>query len=154
MGRKLAIQFIESQPTGAAKLAVKKFYMHWSYPITNSDSNRRLQVIAVAGDIVLYSLAGIGFLAAPRRKTFVPIFVAIVFFTLLQVVMHCEARYRLPIMPLIAIGSAIAGTMALDTRLWKEFYHIRRNKIFAGAWMMLLASVYSFTLYQSLSGKI
>lgn len=154
LGRKLAIEFISSDPLGAAKLAIKKFYMHWIYPITDSDSDRMLQAIAVAGDIVLYSLAGIGFIATSQRKTFVPIFAAIVFFTLVQVVMHCEARYRLPIMPLIAIGSAVGAAMALDTRRRKEFYHIRRNRILTGAWMVFLAGVYSFTLLQTLLGKI
>ena len=154
LGQKLAIEFISSDPLGAAKLAIKKFYMHWIYPITNSDSNRKLQAIAVIGDIALYSLAGIGFIATSYRKTFAPVFAAIVFFTLLQVIMHCEARYRLPIMPLIAIGTAMGVAMAADTRRWKEFYHIRRNRILAGVWMILLAGVYSFTLLQALTGTI
>ncbi len=154
LGRKLAIEFISSDPFDATKLVIKKFYMHWIYPITNSDSNRMLQAIAVVGDITLYSLAGMGFIATSQRKTFSPIFAAVGFFTLLQVVMHCEARYRLPIMPLIAVGSAVGGAMALDTRQWKEFYNIRRNRILTSAWMVLLASVYSFTFIQTVLGKI
>lgn len=155
LGKKLAIEFMTSDPVGAATLAVKKFYMHWIYPITNSDSNTKLQAVAVAGDVALYTFAGLGFLAmAGIRKKLAPIVMAIVFFTVLQVVMHCEARYRLPIMPLVAVFSASGVALLVDTRAVKEFLNIRRNRILSASWVATVVGVYSFTAWQFLSGKI
>jgi 4-amino-4-deoxy-L-arabinose transferase-like glycosyltransferase len=130
LGRTLAVEFIMAEPTAAAKLWLKKFYMHWVYPIANSDSNTRLQAVCVAGDILLYTFAA------------------------LQVVLHCEARYRLPIVPLIAMCTAAGLALLLDTRRRAEFFNIHRNRILAGSWLALVAGVYSFTAWLFLTGII
>ena len=155
LGRKVALEFITSEPVDAAKLALKKFYIHWIYPISNSDSNTRLQAICVAGDVLLYMLGGIGLIViGEKRRSFLPIFAAIVFFTALQVIMHCEARYRLPIMPFVAMLSAIGASVLIDTRRLKEFWQIQKYKVAIASWVVAVCCVYAFTAWQFLSGKI
>jgi hypothetical protein len=89
-----------------------------------------------------------------RARSLIPVFVAIFFFTVLQVVMHCEARYRLPIMPFIAMLSAAGVALLLDTRRRLTFFHIKKNLEFTVLWCAGVAGVYAFTAWQFLSGKI
>ncbi|MDL1892005.1 phospholipid carrier-dependent glycosyltransferase [Sphingobacteriales bacterium CHB3] len=154
-GRKLAVEYVLSEPENAAKLALKKFYMHGVYPISNTDSDTRLQAVCVAGDIVMYLFAGFGLiLMGWRKEGFVPIILAMVFFTTMQVLLHCEARYRLPLMPFAAIFAAGGVALFADTHRLRDFFNIRRNKILAASWAMFVSAVYSFTAWQFLEGNI
>ncbi len=155
LGQKLAIEFIVSNPTATAKLWLKKLYMHWVYPITNSDSNTMLQAGCVVGDMLLYSFAGISLMAIGEKgRRYHMLLAAIFFFTTLQVVLHCEARYRLPIMPLIAIFASAGIAMLADRKSQREFLNVRRSKILAGSWISVIIGVYSFTAWQFLSGRV
>ncbi len=154
LGGKLALEFWRTEPVEAAKLAVKKLYMYSVYPITNTDSYAPLQLVAVAADVVLYLFAGVGFIVVKERRNLFPIFAAIVFFSLMHVVMHSEARYRLPIMPFVALLSAAGVGMLLNTQRRADFLHIRGNKMLASLWCAVVCGVYAFTAWQFLSGKI
>ncbi len=154
LGKKLALEFIASQPQEMMKLALVKLYMHWVYPITNSDSNTKLQALCVVADIVLYALGGLGLIAVGTKRKMAPLLAAIIFFTVLQVLMHCESRYRLPIMPFISILAAAGLSVLIDTRALREFVHVARNKYMAVLWLLFVVFVYAFTGWQFLSGKI
>lgn len=155
LGRELAVTFITEHPAEALSLAVKKLYMFAVYPLAHSDSDIGVQAVCVAGDITLYVLAGLGFVALGNaRRQLLPWFVAIVFFTLLHVVMHVEARYRLPVVPFIALLAGAGVTLLMDTQRLKDFLHIRRHQHAVGAWVTIVALVYAYTALQFFSGNI
>lgn len=154
LGKKLALDFVSSQPGEALKLAAKKFYMHWVYPITNSDENEKLQALCVAADIIIYTLCGIGLIAVGVKRSLLPIGAAIMFFTALQVILHCESRYRLPIMPFVIMLAAVGASVLIDTRKLREFFDIRRKKILASSWVVAVGVVYAYTAWQFLTGNI
>jgi hypothetical protein len=154
VGRKLAFEFISHEPIAALKLTVRKLYMHWVYPISNSDSNAKLQVVCVAADMLLYIFAGMGIIALQSWKKALPIMTAILFFTAMQGILHCEARYRLPIMPFVAMLAGVGASVLIDTRTLKEFFNISRRKYLALSWVGIVVCVYAFTAWQFLSGTI
>ncbi|MBX2989560.1 MAG: glycosyltransferase family 39 protein [Bacteroidetes bacterium] len=155
LGRKLAIEYVLSEPGNAATLALKKFYMHWIYPISNTDSDTRLQAVCVAGDMVMYVFAGFGLMTMGwKTRPFVPILLAVVFFTGMQVLLHCEARYRLPLMPVAAMFAAGGVALFADTKRMKEFFNIRRNRVVASSWVTVVGVVYAFTAWQFLEGSM
>lgn len=149
----LAVSFIAEHPGDAAALAVKKLYMFWVYPIANSDSDTMQQALCVLGDIVLYALAGIGVVAWPKKHGALWI-VAIGFFTVLHVALHVEARYRLPLVPLIALFAGNGGALLMDTKRRIEFFHNRTCLLAVGAWWWTLGLVYAYTAWQFFSGHI
>lgn len=154
-GTKLGLEFITSYPADAARLWLKKFYMHLVYPISNSDSNVLLQAVCVGGDIVLYLLGGLGLITIRDRwQRFLPLFMAILFFTFLQIALHCEARYRLPIMPFVTIFAGLGVSLLVDTKSVKAFFHILPNRILAGLWVGVLGGLYGYTFWQFLSNSI
>jgi hypothetical protein len=154
LGAKLALEFWTTEPRAAVQLAGKKFYMHLVYPITNTDSHIPLQLAAVVSDIALYLLAGIGFIALKARRNLISVLAPIVFFSLMQGLMHCEARYRLPIMPFVAMLSAAGFGLLLSTQRRTDFLHIKTNVILASLWCVAVCGLYAFTAWQFVSGQI
>jgi hypothetical protein len=155
LARKLALEFVIANPVETLSLGLKKLYIHWIYPITNTDSVARIQSVAVLADAIVYLFAGVGVIASRRHPhRWRPLVVAIAFFTLQQVVLYSEARFRLPIMPLVALLSAGGMTLLSDTKRRKDFFHTQKDVKFALSWCVALGSIYAFTTWQFLSGKI
>lgn len=100
----IAWSFITTHPGDVLFLAAKKAYMFWVFPITNSDNNIPLQAVAVAADIVLAIGAAVGIVVTRRHAgRFLPLYSAIAFFFLTHVILHCESRFRLPLVPLVGV---------------------------------------------------
>jgi hypothetical protein len=134
---------------------VKKLYIHWIYPITNTDSHAKIQAVAVLADVGLYLFAGVGVIAGRKHfHRWRPLFAAIVFFTLLQVVLYSEARFRLPLMPLVVMLTAGGMALLSDTKRREIFFHTQKDVKFVLLWCAGVAGVYTFTAWQFLSGKI
>jgi Dolichyl-phosphate-mannose-protein mannosyltransferase len=104
---RMALNFIRSDPARALWLALKKSHVFWIYPISHTDSDTTVQTIAMAGDVALLSLVAVGIAAAGGRGRTLALFLAAgLYFWLLQAVLHSEARFRLPLLPL---GAVVAG---------------------------------------------
>jgi hypothetical protein len=152
LGTHLALEFWRTEPLAATRLAVRKLYMHIVYPITNTDTYIPLQLAAVMADVAVYFFAGIGLLAVVGQRNMYPAYAAIIFFSLMQVVMHCEARYRLPIMPFVAMLSAAGLALLSDTQRRTDFLHSGTNNILASLWCVAVCGLYAFTAWQFFSG--
>ncbi len=155
LGRELALDFMTEHPLDALNLAVKKLYMYAVYPITHLDSATALQAVCVASDIGVYLLAGLGAVALGNvRQRLAGWFIAIMFFTGMHVLMHVEARYRLPVVPFLALLAGAGAALLMSTQRLKEFLHVRLHRRIVGAWAMVVAMVYGYTAWQFFSGKL
>jgi 4-amino-4-deoxy-L-arabinose transferase-like glycosyltransferase len=151
----IAFSFISEHPGEALRLAAKKTYIFWIYPITHTDSNAGLHLLAVCSDIFLLVAATVGvFSLWYLRRRFWPLFAAFLFFWLVQVVLHAEARFRLPLIPLLALPAGW-GIHVLSNRDRRQALlndpQFRRSVVFSA---VVIAAVYSYTGYLFLSGAI
>jgi hypothetical protein len=112
----IALDYIGSHPGKVFALAVRKSTIYWIYPITHSDSFLPLQAVAVGADAVFAGLAvlGVGGMWLLRRR-FSLVFAALLFFWVVQTILHAEARFRLPVVPFLAIIAGW-GSMLLARR--------------------------------------
>ncbi|MER3522631.1 MAG: hypothetical protein C4326_00835 [Ignavibacteria bacterium] len=149
----LAVSFIADHPGDAAALAAKKLYMFWIYPIANSDSDTMQQALCVLGDIILYALTIVGVVACAKKGTALWV-TAIAFFTLVHVAMHVEARYRLPLVPLIALFAGNGGALLMDTERRQDFFQNEKHRVAVGVGWAALGLVYAYTAWQFFSGNI
>ena len=155
LDRTIAIDYIKAHPLHALQLALKKGFMFLVYPITNSDSYLPVQAAAVGSDFILYLGAAIGFVATwENRRRLVPLYAAFIFFGLVQVVLHSEARYRLPLVPLICLFFGWGAAILVDRARRVEFFANHKLKIAAGALVSLTVLVYCFTGWLFLEGRV
>ncbi len=155
LGRDLALAYVADHPMDALNLTIKKLYMYAVYPIAHSDTAVAVQAVCVAGDMGLYVLAGLGVLALGKARHKVSgWFVAILFFSAVHMLMHVEARYRLPVVPFIALLAGAGGALLMDTQARREFLHIPRHRRWVGSWMTAVVVVYGYTAWQFFSGKL
>ena len=118
-----AISWIASHPGQFAALAMKKFFYFWKPPFhLIGDSPSLLEVSArIIWAIeflllVLLAVLDLFFHRFRNRKLFI-IFVSISLYTLVHMVFYVSFRYRLTIMPLVAILAAhLLGTYWPDRR--------------------------------------
>lgn len=111
----IAMTYVSRNPGAAAALAAKKSYIFWIYPVTHSDSFAPVQALAVAFDALLLCAAVIGFAGSGSwRDRRAPLSAAVIFFWLVQAALHAEARFRLPLVPLIAICAGWGVSLMLD----------------------------------------
>lgn len=111
----IAMSYVAHYPGAALALGAKKSYIFWIYPVTHSDSFLPLQALAVAFDALLLAAAVIGVAGSgPFRGRWAPLGAAVTFFWLVQAVLHAEARFRLPLVPLIALFAGWGVAQLLD----------------------------------------
>jgi 4-amino-4-deoxy-L-arabinose transferase-like glycosyltransferase len=155
LDRTIAVDYIVSHPAHTLWLAAKKAYMFLVYPITNSDSYLPTQAVATAFDFLIYIGAAIGFVATwSERHRLLPVYGALVFFTFVQVMLHAEARYRLPLIPLLCIFFGWGVTVVANTQKRAELLAHGRMKTAAGVLVGLVGVVYVCTGLFFLTGKI
>lgn len=155
LSREIAVDFILDQPIAALQLAAKKAFMYCVYPITNSDTDIGLQAVAIGGDIPLYAAAMVGVVAVwSLRRRLVPVYIALGFFTLVQVVLHAEARYRLPLVPLLAMftGSGIVTLLKPASR--KELLRSPQHKLVLITLLGVLGATYTLVAVMFTAGII
>jgi hypothetical protein len=150
---RIALEHMTADPGGTLLLALKKSHIYWVYPAVHTDSDSRVQLPAVGMDLILALGAAVGFvlLRPPRRIAF-PAVAVLVFFWLVQAVLHSEARFRLPVVPFIAAYSG-AGLLALSNpRLLVQGGG--KRTIALGAAVLCVLAVYGLTAWMFLSGRL
>ncbi len=102
--RDVALAWIVGHPAEWSNLLLKKLEVFWIYPVTTTAENHKVQAVAMAADALLWlgALAGILVLWKDRR-VFLLFSIVIVSVTFAHVIMHTEARYRLPLVALLGI---------------------------------------------------
>lgn len=155
VARSVAIDYMLSHPVDVAALALKKAHIFLVYPITNSDSNIRLQAIAIVADVVLLSLAAVGIVGGKTgRISLLPVVLAVGFFTLFQILLHAEARYRLPLVPFACLIAGAGAASLLDVRQRRILLGNRRGLRTLGMFFGGIAVVYAYTGLMFLTGSI
>jgi hypothetical protein len=155
LNRDIALEYIFSHPLHVLQLAAKKAFIFWIYPITNSDSNVSLQAVAVASDFALLIPVTIGFVASwGNRRRLLPAYVAILFFFFMQIVLHAEARYRLPIVPLLCVFFGLGFPIVADRKRLRAFLSIRRRRLPSITLVVSIVLVYLSTGLLFLQGLI
>jgi 4-amino-4-deoxy-L-arabinose transferase-like glycosyltransferase len=151
----IAVDYIRESPGEWAALVLKKAHMFLVYPITNSDRDIPLQMVAVLADIPVLVVASIGLVAMwGLRRKLTPFLGAIFFFSLVHVLLHVEARYRLPLIPflmlffgpgLVLVGKGGGLSSHLPTRAMRYSVVV----IF-----LMIMGVYTYTGLMFLRGNI
>lgn len=108
VAREIAGDYMIAHPFQAMVLAIKKAHIMIVYPITNSDTDTRMQALAVVADVFLYALCIVGIVSCwPLKREFVLPVLAVLFFIVTQIALHAEARYRLPLVPVFCVMAAV-----------------------------------------------
>jgi len=114
----IAGDYMTSHPLSTLAISLRKSYIFWIYPIAHSSTYVPIQLVAVAADILLLAAVVIGVAGLPRKGTGdVLLWGALIYFWLVQAVLHAEARFRLPLVPLLAV---MAGGGLPCSRMLRE----------------------------------
>ncbi len=155
LSKDIAIEWMRSNPGKIIELAFKKAHMFSVYPATHTDRIIWIQLIAVIIDFLLLIGVILGIFIAPKsQKRTLLIACAVLFFFLLQVILHAEARYRLPLIPLISIFFGW-GMIPLFDKQQREFFRSSKRKITtAGILIGFVIIIYTGTGIMFLTGLI
>ncbi|MCK4548198.1 MAG: tetratricopeptide repeat protein, partial [Candidatus Eisenbacteria sp.] len=117
------IEFITSQPRKAARLFLRKFCLFWNhrefgnnqdiYFIQERSPVLRALSMAGFGIIAPFGLIGMG-LAWRRLRPSRMLSVFVVVYMLSVILFFVNARYRMPVVPVLLVFAAYAGTMIFD----------------------------------------
>jgi hypothetical protein len=138
INRTIALDWIATHPVDWARLLARKARVFWIYPVTTTADDYRIQLIAMAGDAFLWAgvIAGIVALWYQRRM-FNPMLAVIAVVSLAHVMMHTEARYRLPSIALLTLIAG-PGIEALLDRGKRIAMKTNRSGIFCAAGILTL----------------
>jgi hypothetical protein len=152
---RIAKQFMSEEPARALGLAVKKSQIFWVYPAVHTDTDVRVQLPAVAMDLAVWLAVALGLVVLrPPRGVATLVAGAILYFWLVQAVLHAEARFRLPVVPLLA-AYAGAGVAALARP--RELLSLLRGTGRAAAiaaLLLVVLLVYGVTAWMVLNGQV
>jgi 4-amino-4-deoxy-L-arabinose transferase-like glycosyltransferase len=153
VSRTIALEYMKDHPLKVLVLAMKKAYIFWIYPIAHTDSNVPLQAaIALVDGILLFGVA-IGCVAIwDERSRLMPIYGAIIFFFITQVVLHAEARFRLPLVPLLCLVFGQGSSLVLDPVRRTNFLAVRSHRIASTLLGGCVVSVYAVTAWMHFTG--
>jgi hypothetical protein len=151
----IALEYMAAHPWHTLQLALHKAYIFWVYPIAHTDHNPIVQAVAVVSDFVLYLGVALGAVALwQQRHRLRLVFGAIVFFALTQVLLHSEARFRLPLLPLLSIVFGAGGTLLADRSQRNQFFDVPTHKMLVMVLVAVVVIVYSYTGFMYLKGSI
>ena len=152
---RIAIRYIVAEPGKVLALALKKAHIFLVYPITNSDSDHLVQTAAVGADFILLLAFVIGVVAAGERRyiLIVPLS-AILFFMSVQVVLHSEARFRLPVLPLICTIGAYGIRVLMTGPLRRRLLAARSSRLAVWLGMAAVVAIYGWTAWMTLVGNL
>ncbi len=125
---RIAREYIVSHPLDVLRLMAKKAHIFFVYPITHSDSLVPLQAFAVGCDFLL--LAGgiiglIGSLSLRGQRNI--LYAALAFFSLTQIILHSEARFRLPLVPILSMFFGVGLVTVADRDRRRGFFMVAKN---------------------------
>ncbi|HMK39038.1 MAG TPA: glycosyltransferase family 39 protein, partial [Bacteroidota bacterium] len=104
LSAEIAVGYMTSHPIETILLSCKKTYIFWVYPILHTDSWPPGQAVAVGADALLLILSAFGVIGMWfLRARLVTLYASIGFFWLVQALLHSESRFRLPLIPLLAV---------------------------------------------------
>jgi 4-amino-4-deoxy-L-arabinose transferase-like glycosyltransferase len=151
----IAGDYMTSHPLSTLAISLRKSYIFWIYPIAHSSTYVPIQLVAVAADILLLAAVVIGVAGLPRKGTGdVLLWGALIYFWLVQAVLHAEARFRLPLVPLLAVMAGGGLAMLADAagrRRCRENARVRRAIVIG---LSAVATVYAATAVLFLRGDI
>jgi hypothetical protein len=155
MSSRIAVDYMLSHPGDVLAGWVRKAYIFWIYPITHTDGDSRIQAVAVGVDLAVLVLAWAGVLAMWfLRKRLLPVFAALLFFSMVQVVLHAEARFRLPLTPFLIMFAAWGWSPEGTERgLRGLIARVRERKALLAGWI-IIAGLYGYTAYLHLHGDL
>lgn len=151
--RSIALEFMADHPARTFTLALKKVFVFWIYPLSHQSGNHPLQAFLMGSDVLLY-LAALGgtVLARIRGLRLFPLWSVLGFFTLVHAVLHAEARYRLPLLPIVCILAA-GIFYATDPVSRRVVLTDRRSKIILSGCLLVLLFLYGIAGWVLLSGR-
>jgi hypothetical protein len=155
MSSRIAVDFMLSHPGSVLAGWVHKAYIFWIYPITHTDSDTRIQIVAVGADVIVLVLAWAGILAMWfLRKRLTLVFAALLFFSVVQVLLHAEARFRLPLTPFLLMFAAWGWSPEGTERGFRGLIaRVRERKALLAGWIVI-ACLYGFTAFLHLHGDL
>ena len=114
-----------------------------------------LQALAVASDAILFIGVAVGYIATwGWRARLLPIYLAAIYFSTLQIVLHSEARFRLPLIPLFCLFFGWGAVELIDERRRHALCSYRSVQLILGVMVSAIVLVYAYTGWLFLSGKI
>ncbi len=155
LSRRVALGYIGSHPRHVLFLALERMYVFWVYPVTHTDSYHPIQAVAVGADFLLLTGAALGVAVTWRqRRRLLPLAAAVLTFSAIHAVLHAEARYRLPIIPIVSLYAGSGFAFASSAPRLRSFFRegSARYAFFALCGVVVL--VYGFTALQFLRGAV
>jgi 4-amino-4-deoxy-L-arabinose transferase-like glycosyltransferase len=165
----IAKEYIREHPGKWLTLLLRKAQVMLVYPITNSAAFSRVQMLAVGAEAFLLLGAVLGLLTPvparagvargnfpagrTRNRTLTWIALAVLFFILVHVLLHAEARYRLPLVPLLCVMAGVGLAHPVPgTNRWRV-WTTRRRLWLALLWACIIG-LYGVTGWMYLNGLI
>ncbi len=148
----VALHYVAAHPLHAALLSLEKTYVFWIYPLSHRSQQHLLQASLMAFDVLL-GLALIGGILVARQRgvSMFPLWLVLLFFTLMHAILHAEARYRLPLVPLLCIIGA--GCISCrDREFLRSLVRDARAKTFLLASGTLLVVLYAIAAFLAMRG--
>ena len=155
ISREIAVEYITAHPRRFGELLLRKSHVLLIYPITNSDSYVPAQLVAVIADGFLLLLATAGLvLASCGRRAMWGLVAVCAFFVGAHVVLHAEARYRLPLVPLLCVlgGAGAAGLLSVEGR--KRLLESRGQATRLALIWFAIVALYGATGWMFLHGSV
>ncbi len=115
----IAVDWIVSHPAAWVRLLVRKMEVFWIYPVSTTADNHGVQAVAMSADVVLWA-GGLGGILAlcGKRKEILILSSVILVVTAAHVIMHTEARYRLPLIALLSLFFGPGAALLFDRSRW------------------------------------
>jgi len=155
ISRKIAFEYMISNPAEVLKMAAKKAHIFFVYPITHSDSYLPLQALAVAFDFILLLGAAVGLVATVGlRAQLIPLYMALAYFSSVHCLLHAEARFRLPLVPLLCLFFGLGMSNLMDKSRRDKFLAGKKVCLALGGIVACIVLVYSYTGWLFLSGRV
>lgn len=155
LSRTLALEYIITHPWQTIQLTLKKAHIFWIYPATHTDNNIPIQLIAVIFDFLFLLVALLGVVTAPKLHRHILIIMsAILFFFLIQIILHAEARFRLPLIPLLCLFFGWGTTIFTDKKKFVSMLSSKKKLITYGLLITGITIIYVYTGILFLNGLI
>ncbi len=151
----IALSYILEHPLDALVRGLKKSHIYWIYPITHSDSNIGLQAVAVGFDALLYGGLSLGIVfSALSYRRFIPLYTALAFFWIVHAILHAEARFRLPVVPILILFFSMGCVALVERGGRQELLASRARRIWVISLLLAAAGVYALTAWLFIRGDI
>ena len=151
----IALDYIRKNPARAAELALTKTHIFWIYPVAHTDAPGALQAGVVAFDALLWVAVVLGAVGGRGAKRWLVILAAsALFFWMAQALLHSEARFRLPLVPLMAVVAGEGLRVFADPVLRRAAIARRGARALLGGGVLVVASAYGWTAYMVITGVI